>query len=74
MQSKLLIEPFKNVTNHVVPYSELAMHMRIAGRHITYAHVSGRTATIQVDGESNHYTGLISELLPMELRNEHNLR
>lgn len=51
-----------------VPYSELAMHMRIAGRHITYAHVKDRIAVIEVDGHTVKYDGLISELLPFELR------
>ena len=68
--SQLLVEQFKDNNNYTVPYSELAMHLKIAGHHITYAHVDGRTATVCVDGKSVHHTGLISELLPFELRDK----
>lgn len=66
--SILLVPRHSPDLEFLVPYSELAMHMRIAGRHITYAHVQDRTAVIEVDGNPVKYDGLIAELLPFELR------
>lgn len=70
MNTRLLVPEFRPDLNYLVPFSELAMHLKIAGRHITYAHISGRVATIRVDGNWHEYSGLISELMPFELRKE----
>jgi hypothetical protein len=50
-----------------VPYSELAMHLKIAGRPMRILSKGNYdSVTVIVDGET--YTGLMSELVPFELR------
>lgn len=61
---------------HRVPFSELAMSMKIAGNPIKSFKISetGRAVEIEVLMEKTNETlktsGLISELLPHELRRE----
>ena len=51
-----------------VPYSELAMNMKIAGKPVVDWQVIGQGALVWVKNESQPYAGLISEIIPFELR------
>lgn len=65
-----LIAPHINCQGEV-PYSELAMHMKIAGKKIAFyikQGIHGACKVTLVDGET--YTGTIAELIPFEDRRE----
>jgi len=49
-----------------VPYSELAMHLGIAGKRAEIKEVSGRVAVVEVDGRE--YDGLVEELIDYDDR------
>lgn len=61
---------------HRVPFSELAMHMRIAGNIIKSYLISENGNSVEIEvlidktNETLTTSGLVSELLPHELRKE----
>lgn len=63
---------------YTVPYSELAMHMRIAGKNIVaYRWREYSTlADVWIEGQDPYqdvsYSGLECEVLPFELRHDRN--
>ena len=62
---------FKTCPCYPVPCSELAMHLRIADKPVTAYCIHGPNdnyVTITVRGHQGTYDGLLSELLPFELR------
>jgi len=62
------LEEIKDILFWHVPYSELAMHYKIAGLRIDKYKIDGSSVQVWICGDELPYQGLVSELLPFELR------